>query len=168
MSITNTVIVDDPGGDPRYVQIDYTLHTGEIYRQRLFVTGDAMTAANAHAPEVLATFEENEAGEQEGEVAGGADPLTMPDPEHGTGTLQEAKNVIWRRWLKRAYLERDPWFMDHIIPFVDWLLTQFTVAQIKAALNLTDAQWVKVRDRYLHIKNNSAVYDADEYGDIDG
>ena len=166
MSITNTTIIDDPGGDPRYIQIDYTLHTGEVYRQRIYATGDALTAANAHAPNVLAFAEDNEIETQDEQVAAGADPLTMPDPEHGTGTLQQAKNVIWRRWLKRAYQERDPWFIKHIIPFVDWLLSQYTIAQIKAALNLSDEQWVKVRDRYLHVKNNSSVYNADQYGEL--
>jgi len=95
------------------------------------------------------------------------DPLTQPDPVYSNDTVNQQKYRVYRSWLKRAYFESDPKYLIHLLDFIDWLLTTYTVPQIKSYLELNDTQWVKVSSRYLNISNNITVYQSDTYGDID-
>ncbi|MDH5187340.1 MAG: hypothetical protein OEW37_00125 [Rhodospirillaceae bacterium] len=65
--------------------------------------------------------------------------------EHTT-PVQIAKQII-----RPAAESADPNFMIMAAPAIEWALANFTIAQIKNALNLSDSEWVEVRDRYLNL-----------------
>ena len=170
MSIINRVVIDDSAKvDSRVIVADYFIHTGEVLRKRFHIglTDDVAVKVSEKDASVLAEMENREVDVILSDVFDGkVAPIDIPESVHTTTTVNDTRNKIIRAILKEAFSNRDPYLILACVALLDSLLQQYTATQIKNALDLTDAQFVKVRDRYLHVKNNIAVYQADVYGEL--
>ena len=164
MPVVNTEIVNftlHRGGNRAVAE--YTFASGHTERKRISNAGIDEAAALVKATNIVSGAEDSVAN-LDAEKAE-YNNLPIEDPA-GESTLQQRA----RQYLKRAMAEDNPIIAFSKLDRFNTFRTNqgWTVAQVKAQLNLTDPQWAAISARYgyldvnkLTLINYQAVVDGD-------
>jgi hypothetical protein len=128
----------------------YTFDDGrEVFRRHINLDNDTTAATTAMGDLADSAFKEieridlNEAIEQD-----------LPIAAYKEASLLK----VARQYIKKAMAEDDPYVSYLKLKKAnDYIIAQgWTNAQVKSQLNLTEAQWSAIKDRYLYLSGNSA------------